>query len=56
MDEVSEMHTLQGRRPWKRPTVTVLGTLGQVLQTGTAKTSPRPGDPGESNKNTQHEG
>jgi len=56
MDKFKETHNLRGRRQWQPPTVTTLGTLGKVLQTGTAKTSPKPGDPGESNKNTVHEG
>ncbi len=56
MDKMTETHNLRDRRRWKPPTVTTVGTLGKVLQIGTAKTSPMPGDPGESNKNTVHEG
>jgi hypothetical protein len=56
MDKVRETLNLRSRGQWQTPTVTSLGTLGQVLQCGTAKTSPKQGDPGESFKNTVHEG
>lgn len=37
-------------RPWERPTVTAVGSVGDVLKSGGGKNSPSPADPGESRK------
>ena len=37
-------------RAWERPTVTAVGTVGDVLKGGGGKNSPSPADPGESRK------
>ena len=51
---MSEQHQgpTDGRtlRAWERPTVTAVGTVGDVLKGGGGKNSPSPADPGESRK------
>ena len=51
---MSEQHQgpADGRtlRAWDRPTVTAVGTVGDVLKGGGGKNSPSPADPGESRK------
>jgi hypothetical protein len=38
------------RRPWERPTLKSVGTVGDVLKGGTGKDSVSPADPGEARK------
>ena len=42
--------TEAGKRPWKRPELKYVGTVGEVLQTGGGKLSITGGDPGEGRK------
>jgi hypothetical protein len=38
---------MDDRRPWERPTVKRVGTIGAILQMGGAKRSPNVDDPGD---------
>jgi len=48
----SKKHATQthDRRTWERPKVTMVGTIGGVLQGGQGKLSVTSGDPGDSRK------
>ena len=48
-----DFETAPGRRPWEPMTLRDVGDLRQIVQSGTAKSKPSPGDPGETDKNPQ---
>jgi hypothetical protein len=47
MERDDKLAATQPRRPWEPPTLKGIGSISQLVQSGTGKTSHSPFDPGD---------